>query len=214
MAGGRRLVQVGFMRRYDDGYRAMKRAVDEGRIGTPLLAHCVHRNAASPAFFTSDMPVTDSAVHEMDIIRWLLGDEVTALSVLATRRSGYAPEQSLQDLKLLLMETAAGVHVDVEVFVNCQYGYDVRCELVGETWDRVAAQPGRRAAQRRHGQPAGALATGTSGSPGPATPSCRTGWTRCAPGRPPGRPPGTATPRPRWLRPRSPRSARARAPWS
>jgi myo-inositol 2-dehydrogenase / D-chiro-inositol 1-dehydrogenase len=25
------------------------------------------------------------------------------------------------------------VHVDVEVFVNCQYGYDIRCELVGET---------------------------------------------------------------------------------
>jgi myo-inositol 2-dehydrogenase / D-chiro-inositol 1-dehydrogenase len=132
MAGGRRLVQVGFMRRYDDGYRAMKRAVDDGLIGTPLLAHCVHRNAASPAFFTSDMPVTDSAVHEMDIIRWLLGDEVTALSVLPTRRSGYAPPQ-LQDPQLLLMETAAGVHVDVEVFVNCQYGYDIRCELVGET---------------------------------------------------------------------------------
>ena len=92
----------------------------------------MHRNAASPAFFTSDMPVTDSAVHEMDIIRWLLSDEVTALSVLATRRSGYAPEQ-LQDPQLLLMETAAGVHVDVEVFVNCRYGYDIRCELVGET---------------------------------------------------------------------------------
>jgi myo-inositol 2-dehydrogenase / D-chiro-inositol 1-dehydrogenase len=148
LAGGRRLVQVGFMRRYDDGYRAMKRAVDAGLIGTPLLAHCVHRNAASPSFFTSDMPVTDSAVHEMDIIRWLLGDEVTALSVLATRRSGYAPEQ-LQDPQLLLMETAAGVHVDVEVFVNCRYGYDVRCELVGET--------------------------GTVSLPGPAGPELRSG---------------------------------------
>ena len=132
MAAGHRLVQVGFMRRYDDGYRAMKRAVDGGLIGTPLLAHCVHRNAASPSFFTSDMLVTDSAVHEMDIIRWLLGDEVTALSVLATRRSGYAPDQ-LRDPQLLLLETAAGVHVDVEVFVNCRYGYDIRCELVGET---------------------------------------------------------------------------------
>ena len=132
MAAGRRLVQVGFMRRYDDGYRAMKRAVDGGLIGTPLLAHCVHRNVASPPGYTSDMPFTDSAVHEMDVVRWLLGDEVTALSVVAARRSSYVPDQ-LQDPQLLLMETAAGVHIDVEVFVNCQYGYDVRCELVGET---------------------------------------------------------------------------------
>jgi myo-inositol 2-dehydrogenase / D-chiro-inositol 1-dehydrogenase len=132
LAAGRRLVQVGFMRRYDDGYRAMKRAVDDGLIGTPLLAHCVHRNVASPPTYTSDMPFTDSAVHEMDIVRWLLADEVTALSVVAARRSSYAPDQ-LQDPQLLLMETAAGVHIDVELFVNCQYGYDVRCELVGET---------------------------------------------------------------------------------
>jgi myo-inositol 2-dehydrogenase / D-chiro-inositol 1-dehydrogenase len=132
LAAGRRLVQVGFMRRYDDGYRAMKRALDDGLIGTPLLAHCVHRNVASPPAYTSDMPLTDSAVHEMDIVRWLLGDEITALSVVAARRSSYAPAQ-LQDPQLLLMETAAGVHIDVEVFVNCQYGYDVRCELVGET---------------------------------------------------------------------------------
>jgi myo-inositol 2-dehydrogenase / D-chiro-inositol 1-dehydrogenase len=132
LAAGRRLVQVGFMRRYDDGYLAMKRAVDDGLIGTPLLAHCVHRNVASPPSYTSDMPFTDSAVHEMDIVRWLLSDEITALSVVAARRSSYAPAQ-LQDPQLLLMETAAGVHIDVEVFVNCQYGYDVRCELVGET---------------------------------------------------------------------------------
>ncbi|MGP8000664.1 MAG: Gfo/Idh/MocA family protein [Streptosporangiaceae bacterium] len=154
LAGGRRLVQVGFMRRYDEGYQAMKRAVADGLIGTPLLAHCVHRNAVSPPWFTSDMPVTDSAVHEMDIIRWLLADEVTALSVVAARRSGYAPSQ-LQDPQVLLMETAAGVHVDVEIFVNCQYGYDIRCELVGET--------------------------GTVSLPAPAAPVLRRGGTASAP---------------------------------
>ena len=202
------------MRRYDDGYRAMKRAVDDGRIGTPLLAHCVHRNAASPAFFTSDMPVTDSAVHEMDIIRWLLGDEVTAVSVLATRRSGYAPDQ-LQDPQLLLMETAAGVHVDVEVFVNCQYGYDIRCELVGETGTVSLPSPaGPGAAQRRRGQPAGAGRLARAVRPRLRRRAAGLGGLGAHPGRPPGRPPGTATPRPRWPRPRSPRSARARAPRS
>ena len=44
MAACRRLVQVGFMRRYDAGYLAMKAALDEGGIGAPLLMHCAHRN--------------------------------------------------------------------------------------------------------------------------------------------------------------------------
>jgi myo-inositol 2-dehydrogenase / D-chiro-inositol 1-dehydrogenase len=140
MAAGRRLVQVGFMRRYDRGYRALKRAVDDGVIGAPLLVHCAHRNPAVPETFTSDMPVTDAAVHEMDISRWLLGDEVAAVSVLAPRRTRHAATH-LQDPQVLLMETAAGVHIDVEVFVNCQYGYDIRCELVGETGTVSLANP-------------------------------------------------------------------------
>ena len=132
MAAGRRLVQVGFMRRYDGGYLALKEAVGTGAIGAPLLVHCVHRNASVPATYTSDMPITDSAPHEVDIVRWLLGDEVAAVSVLLPRRSSHAPAR-LHDPQLLLMETRGGVHVDVEVFVNCRYGYDIRCEVVGET---------------------------------------------------------------------------------
>jgi myo-inositol 2-dehydrogenase/D-chiro-inositol 1-dehydrogenase len=130
-AAGRRLVQVGFMRRYDQGYRAIKQAIEDRVVGAPLLAHCVHRNAAVPASFTSDMLLTDSAVHEMDVMRWLLGEEITAVSVVQPRRSGRAPGD-LQDPQLLLMQAASGVHIDVELFVNCGFGYDVRCELVGE----------------------------------------------------------------------------------
>ncbi|HLX48981.1 MAG TPA: Gfo/Idh/MocA family oxidoreductase [Streptosporangiaceae bacterium] len=140
MAAGGRLVQVGFMRRYDGGYLALKQAIDAGAIGAPLLVHCVHRNASVPATYTSDMPITDSAPHEMDIVRWLLGDEVTAVSVLIPRRSSHAPAR-LHDPQILLMETRGGVHVDVEVFVNCRYGYDIRCEVVGETGTVSLAHP-------------------------------------------------------------------------
>jgi myo-inositol 2-dehydrogenase / D-chiro-inositol 1-dehydrogenase len=139
-AAGRRLVQVGFMRRYDPGYRALRQAVDGGAIGAPLLAHCVHRNAASPPGFTSDMLLTDSGVHEMDIMRWLLGQEITAVSVIQPRRTSRVPG-GLQDPQLLLMETASGVHIDVELFVNCGFGYDIRCELVGETGTASLTNP-------------------------------------------------------------------------
>ncbi len=130
-----RLVQVGFMRRYDDGYRAVKGALDAGQIGVPLLVHCAHRNpsvATLGAGFTSDMLLTDSVVHEIDVTRWLLGREIAAVSVLSPRPSPRAVE-GLKDPQFVLLETEGGVLVDVEVFVNCQYGYDIRCEVVGES---------------------------------------------------------------------------------
>jgi len=128
----RRLVQVGFMRRYDDDFRALKQTLDSGQLGRALLLHCRHRNPDSLPGFTSDMMITDSVVHDIDMTRWLLGQEVTAASVFQPRSSSLAPE-GLLDPQLVLLETAEGVVVDVESFVNCQYGYDIRYELVGET---------------------------------------------------------------------------------
>jgi myo-inositol 2-dehydrogenase / D-chiro-inositol 1-dehydrogenase len=129
-AAGARLVQVGFMRRYDEGYQRVKRAIDDGSLGAVLLAHCVHRNARSPAFFRSEMLLTDSVIHEIDAARWLLSDELVAARVVVGRNSPLAPD-SLLDPQLVLLEAVSGAVVEVEIFVNCQYGYEVRCEVVG-----------------------------------------------------------------------------------
>ncbi|MEU8433579.1 Gfo/Idh/MocA family oxidoreductase [Streptomyces sp. NPDC029216] len=129
---GRRLVQVGFMRRFDAEYERLKELLDAGGIGRPLFLHCRHRNAASPSFFTSDMLISDSVVHEVDAARWLLGQEVTAVTVLSPTPSSAAPE-GLRDPRLVLLETSGGAIVDVEIFVNCGFGYQVRCEAVGES---------------------------------------------------------------------------------
>jgi myo-inositol 2-dehydrogenase / D-chiro-inositol 1-dehydrogenase len=149
----RRLVQVGFMRRYDDGFRALKQRLDEGVVGRALLLHCRHRNASVPAGFTSDMMITDSVVHDIDVTRWLLGQEIVAASVFKARPSSLAPA-GLQDPQLVLLETDQGVLVDVESFVNCQFGYDIRYELVGETGTiSLGEEPGPRIRQqgRHHG---------------------------------------------------------------
>ncbi|MFD2417753.1 Gfo/Idh/MocA family oxidoreductase [Amycolatopsis pigmentata] len=130
-SSGRRLVRVGFMRRHDAGYRAMKEVLASGEIGTPLLMHCVHRNATAPETYHSEMAIRDTAVHEIDLIRWLLDDEVVSAQVISPRRTSRRFEH-LQDPQFMLFETASGVRVDLEVFVNCQYGYDIRCEVVGE----------------------------------------------------------------------------------
>jgi myo-inositol 2-dehydrogenase/D-chiro-inositol 1-dehydrogenase len=129
-AAGRRLVQVGYMRRYDPGYRALKAVVDSGDIGAPLVVHCAHRNPSVPGHYTREMAISDTAVHEIDVVRWLLGEEIVATTVLAPRRSRHGA--GLQDPTLLLFETESGAIVDVEVSVNIRYGYDIRGEVVGE----------------------------------------------------------------------------------
>ena len=129
VAAGRRLVTVGFMRRRDPLYEELRACL--GAIGAPLLVHCAHRNVQAPATFTSEMLITSSCVHEIDITRWLLGEEIVAATVRAPRSSKQAPA-GLIDPQLILLETASGVLIDVEVFVNARYGYDVRCEVVGE----------------------------------------------------------------------------------
>lgn len=129
-AQGRRLVTVGFMRRYDPGYLALKSTVDSGQLGRVLVLHCVHRNPSAPAGQPTATLITNSAVHEIDIARWLLGEELVAVTVHLPRPARIAG--GTRDPLLLVLESAGGVLVDVEVFVNARYGYDVRCELVAE----------------------------------------------------------------------------------
>ncbi|MFF4510960.1 Gfo/Idh/MocA family protein [Streptomyces mirabilis] len=129
---GRRLVQVGFMRRYDAEYQRLKSLLDSRRLGRPLMLHCTHRNVSSPPGFTSAMLVNSSVSHEIDVARWLLDQELTAVTVLRPRPSAGAPE-GLLDPQFVVFETAEGALVDVEVFVNSGFGYQVRCEAVCES---------------------------------------------------------------------------------
>jgi myo-inositol 2-dehydrogenase / D-chiro-inositol 1-dehydrogenase len=139
---GRRLIHVGFMRRHDPGYVALRDAVRSGRIGAPLMVHCVHRNASAPDDYTTAMMMTSTLTHEIDATRWLLGQEIAAVSVHSPRASRLA-HPGLSDPQLVLLETTEGVLVDVEVFVTTQYGYEIRCEVVGESGTLTLPQPAR-----------------------------------------------------------------------
>src|SRR3954468_6721185 len=139
VAAGRRVVQVGFNRRYDPAHRALKAAVDGGAIGAPLLVHCAHRNASAPPHYTREMSIADTAVHEIDELRWLFGQDIAGVQVLSPRKSSRGGE--LQDPLLVLFEMADGVLVDLEVSVNIHYGYEIRCEVSGETGTVELADP-------------------------------------------------------------------------
>lgn len=127
---GKRLVIVGYMRRYDAGYRQVKASLESGAIGEALIVHNVHRNATVGEAYTSFMTMTDSMIHEVDTSRWLLGEEITAVQVIPPKRTPKAFPH-LQDPQFAIFTTESGILSTVEFFANCQYGYDVRCELVG-----------------------------------------------------------------------------------
>ena len=141
VAAGKRLVQVGFMRRYDASYRALKRAIDSGVVGAPLIYYSGHRNASVPDHYTRDMAIVDTAVHDFDVTRWLLGEELAAIRVLAAKPNSHGGE--LQDPLLMILETDSGVLVNVETSVNIRYGYDIRGEVVGEDGTAALADTGQ-----------------------------------------------------------------------
>lgn len=128
---GKRLVQVGFMRRYDKGYVQMKEAIDQKMIGEPLMIRCAHRNVSVDENYTTDMAVVDTLIHEIDILHWLVNDDYQSVQVFYPKKTRNALE-TLRDPQIFLIETRSGIAITAEVFVNCKYGYDIQCEIIGE----------------------------------------------------------------------------------
>jgi myo-inositol 2-dehydrogenase / D-chiro-inositol 1-dehydrogenase len=128
---GERLIQVGFMRRFDHEYAGLKALLDGGELGRPLVLHCAHRNPAVPPTFDSAMVVRDSLVHEVDVTRFLFDEEITSIQIVKPTANPAAPE-GLADPQIAIMRTASGKHVDVELFVTTGVAYEVRTEVVAE----------------------------------------------------------------------------------
>jgi myo-inositol 2-dehydrogenase/D-chiro-inositol 1-dehydrogenase len=125
-----RLIQVGFMRRYDAEYIRLRTLITDGGVGDPLLLHCVHRNPDNRPTFDSSMMITDSVVHEVDVARFLLGQEIAAVQVIKpTPKRGTPAGQ--WDPMIVLLTTEGGQVVTVEIFARTGVGYQVRTELVG-----------------------------------------------------------------------------------
>jgi myo-inositol 2-dehydrogenase/D-chiro-inositol 1-dehydrogenase len=139
-SAGRPLIQVGFMRRFDPEYAQLKEIVDSGRLGRPLLVHNVHRNKAVPDTFLSEMIVRDSLVHEVDVARFVFGEEITEITVLSPTATSVAPEGTI-DPQVAIFRMASGALVTTEVFVRNQIGYEVRCEVTCERGTVVAGRP-------------------------------------------------------------------------
>ena len=138
---GQRLISVGFNRRFDPRHLAVRKVVAAGEIGRAILYKGVHRNATIPPYSPGESVVTGSAIHDIDSIRWLLGQEITEVYVRGVRTHTSFSDETL-DMLLLQMVLSGDCLATVEVSVAIEYGYEVSGEIVGERGTALTTQPG------------------------------------------------------------------------
>lgn len=138
--GGKQLIQVGFMRRFDSQYRQLKELISSQSAGELLLLRGVHRNPEVPDSYVQDMLINDSVVHEFDVLPWLVGSTIKSVEVRYGKRNSLSPSH-LQEPILVLIEFENGVLADVEMNVSIQFGYQVGTEAVFEKGVARIGQP-------------------------------------------------------------------------
>jgi scyllo-inositol 2-dehydrogenase (NAD+) len=130
-------LQVGFMRHFDVGYVDAKRKIDAGLIGQPVSIRSIGRDPyrtslefANPAI--SGGLIVDMAIHDLDSIRWLMGDEVQRVyTEVASLVYPELLDVGDVDNAMITLRFEHGGLGNVEVSRTAIYGYDIRCEVVG-----------------------------------------------------------------------------------
>ena len=142
------MLMIGFNRRFDPDFMAVKAAIDAGRIGDVEMATIISRDpGAPPAEYLqrSGGLFRDMTIHDFDLARWLLGEEVetvqAAASVLTDPRIGALGDV---DSANVILRTASGRLAMISNSRRATYGYDQRIEVLGAK-GAVAAENHREA---------------------------------------------------------------------
>jgi predicted dehydrogenase len=118
-------LQVGFQRRFDPDWVALKEALGGGELGRLHLLRSSHRDARPPTAALGDL-FADVAVHDLDAARWL-GGEVAVVFALPRRGLGEAPAVAA-GIALRFESGALGM---VDVSRDARYGFECSAEVVG-----------------------------------------------------------------------------------
>ncbi|NCO20759.1 MAG: inositol 2-dehydrogenase [Rhodobacterales bacterium] len=128
-------LMVGFQRRFDPDFNALKSAIDAGRIGAVEMVTLTSRDPGAPPvdyIKRSGGIFRDMTIHDFDVARWLLGEEVAhvqaAASVLTDPAIGAAGDF---DSANVILTTASGKHCTITNTRRATYGYDQRIEVHG-----------------------------------------------------------------------------------
>ncbi|MDP6706058.1 MAG: inositol 2-dehydrogenase [Alphaproteobacteria bacterium] len=129
------LLAVGFNRRFDPSFRALKHALDEGRIGKPEIVSITSRDPAPPPvdfIKTSGGLFRDMMIHDFDMARWLLGEEPVAVHAWASCLvDPVFAELGDVDTAVVSLKTASGALCQINNSRRAAFGYDQRLEVQG-----------------------------------------------------------------------------------
>jgi myo-inositol 2-dehydrogenase/D-chiro-inositol 1-dehydrogenase len=132
-AGGK--LMVGFNRRFDPHFRAVRRAIDDGTVGEVEMVNIVSRDPGAPPvdyIRRSGGIFRDMTIHDFDMARWLLGEEPVAVTAHAAVLTDPAiGEAGDFDSVNVLLETASGRQCVISNSRRATYGYDQRIEVLG-----------------------------------------------------------------------------------
>jgi myo-inositol 2-dehydrogenase/D-chiro-inositol 1-dehydrogenase len=137
---GRKLVQVGFVRRYDPQHLSLKQTLDTDTIGRPILFRGWHRAVSIPTGITSEDLLVNSVIHDFDSARWLLGQDIEEVFVRGVHT---APElgRDVLDLQLCQLTLSGDCLATIELYAAARYGYEVGVEVVGERGTALIGPP-------------------------------------------------------------------------
>jgi myo-inositol 2-dehydrogenase / D-chiro-inositol 1-dehydrogenase len=105
-----------------------------------LMLRCAHRNPEVPDSYTQEMLITDSAVHELDIVPRLAEAAISRIEVRHARRNPRSPAH-LDEPSLVPAELDNGVLADIEMNVSIQFGYQFGTEAAFEAGVAYIGQP-------------------------------------------------------------------------
>jgi myo-inositol 2-dehydrogenase/D-chiro-inositol 1-dehydrogenase len=135
-AAGRRLVQVGYMRRFDADYEYIYRTLRSGHVGEPALISQRHRNPLAVINFDEQELIASSASHDIDVFRWLCDDDIKDVSAIAkTSRDGSTVTV------VVTLTSRSGVLGVMELSRGPGLQYDIGCDIVASCGALTLASP-------------------------------------------------------------------------
>tara|TARA_B100001175_G_scaffold259699_1_gene228475 strand:- start:83 stop:736 length:654 start_codon:yes stop_codon:yes gene_type:complete len=126
---------VGFNRRYDPDFQALKSSIDTGQIGEVEMVTIISRDPEAPPYEyikRSGGIFRDMMIHDFDVARWILGEEVVSVQAAASvltdpKISKYGDFDSAN----AILKTASGKHCTITNSRRASFGYDQRIEVHG-----------------------------------------------------------------------------------
>jgi len=127
---GKKMINFGFMRRFDPCYQEVRRLIATGDFGAPTFFRTVTRNVSSTGA-TSTGLFTNIAIHDFDIYRWLFNDEWESIKSFYPKRSSLSPE-GLNDPLIIIGRLKSGITMVGDIVAFNNYGFDCRVEVICE----------------------------------------------------------------------------------